>query len=144
MKGLHNKINNLSPFLHGTFPLDNSELKSDTGSLKFTQEFVNNQLMVKVQSKLIQNDNYYILLKGAKLMLFIAEKKELGKPIYVHHLHKNLFDGGEYEKLRMCEYMLPSDSYSIKRTFWNNEKNELKISLKKKYNDRVFNNNHKR
>ena len=126
MESLNKKTDNLFAFKHGTFQLHSSETKNDYHSIKYQQQEINRQLIVKIKSQLIEGDNYYLLLKGATLMLFISEKKEIGEPLYVHHLKKSALASTGYEKLRCCEYQLPQDGYSIKRAKWNSYTKNLK------------------
>lgn len=132
MEILNKKIDNLSPFRHGTFQLNNSEIKNDYHFISCKQQMINNHLFVTIKSNLIKHDNYFLLINGVRLMLFVSEKKEIGTPLYVHHLQRSEFNENDYEKLRSCEYILPEGGYSIRETIWNKEKNELQVSLRKK------------
>lgn len=131
MEILTEKIDALSPFLHGTFKLDNSEFKNDNHLINCKMQHVNNHVVFTLTSKLIQNYNYYLFVQGKHLLVFITEIKRM-EIINVHHPQKSAFNEPAYAELRTCEYTLPTGHYFITQARLNGEKGELKISLYKK------------
>lgn len=137
------KADDLSPFRHGIFQVESRELMDVNHSVKFELQPDNEHIKLHIKSHLLEEDNFELLLKGSVLILFISEKFEIGKPLYVHHVKRNLFEHNGYERLRSCKYELPNGDYKIERTIWNKNKNRLEISLGKNDNNSVFNNRYK-
>jgi hypothetical protein len=143
MNLLNKKADNILPSRHGVFQVDSRELKDDNHSIKFELQQENEQIKLYIKSHLIEEDNYEILIKGSRLIVFISEKIEIGKPLYVHHVNRSAFEQNGYEKLDSCEYKLPEGDFTIKRTIWNKDKNRLEISLDKNYRSSVLKNQFK-
>ena len=125
------------------FQLKKQKQKKDIHSINFDLQQDNEQIRLYINSNLIEDDNYFLHIKGASLIMFIFVKSKIEKPLYMHHLSSNAFEENQNEELRSCEYILPGDNYRIKRTKWVKDKNRLEIILCKKYKKYNFGNNHK-
>lgn len=143
MNLLNKKVKNLSSSRHGIFQVDSRELKDDNHSIKFELQQEGEQIKLYIKSDLIEEDNYEIFLEGSRLIVFISEKIEIGRPLYVHHVNRSVFEQNGYEKLDSYEYRLPEGDFTIKRTIWNKDKNRLEISLDKNYGSAVLKNQFK-
>jgi hypothetical protein len=122
-----------------TCQLKKQEQKKDNHSINFDLKQDDDQIRLYINSQLIEDENYFLQLKGASLILFIFVKTKIEKPLYMHHISINAFEENQSEELRSCEYVLPGYNYRIKRTRWEKDKNRLEIILGKKikkYNHR--------
>jgi len=126
-----------------TFQLKKQEPKKDKYSINFDLQQDNEQMRLYINSQLIEDENYFLQLKGASLIFFIFVKTKIEKPLYMHHISSNAFEENQNEELRSCEYILPGDNYRIKRTRWEKDKNRLEIILCKKIKKYNHRNNHK-
>ena len=92
MNLLNKKADNLSLSRHGIFQVDSRELKDDNHSIKFELQQEKEQIKLYIKSYLIEEDNYELVLKGSRLIVFISEKIEVGRPLYVHHVNRSSFE----------------------------------------------------
>ena len=129
METLYNKANNTLRMTQGVFQIDSKKLKSDLGLIDTDLKYENGSIILSIRSKLLEENNYKISKQGQKLILILSEKREINRPIHVHHLNRDIFQKTFYERLRSFEITLPREDLHIIKTSIESENYLLKVYL---------------
>ncbi len=129
MELLKRRDSNSLPLMQGVFHVDSKESNKTNQSGRFYIEQNDKQAILYIYQNQIEKDNYRLILKGTRLSLIISEKKQIEKPVYLHHIPNRAFDKTDYERLRSFEYVLPKNSYTINKSYWNQKMGRLEITL---------------
>jgi hypothetical protein len=126
------KINNIQynvPIDHRLH--ENKHIKRDWYSADYHFEYDDDQTLLHVSCKLVERDNYHLSINGKNIVIILAEKKEINRPIYIHHFGKNIMRATEYERLRSINIPLPARDFYIRHSSVDQNHHQLIISLGK-------------
>jgi len=96
--------------------------------------FTIHQYVVELKSKIIEENNYNLLVTNQNLKVIISEVKEINPPSHIHHYKKQSFENDSYECLRTFTLDLPLNNLYIDESYFDADRHVLKLILKQHLN----------
>ena len=127
-----NKLNNIH--YNASRNLDthfNEQLKRDWYSADYFFEYEEDQILLHVTCELLERDNYHLSINGKDLLILLAEKKEISRPIYIHHFGKNIMRATKYERLRSINIPLQAKGFYVRDSHVDQNHHKLIVVLGK-------------
>lgn len=124
------KINNLQYNVPVNRNVHNDKhINGEWYSADYTFRYEEDQIILYVSCRLVERDNYHLSINGKNLLIILAEKKEISRPMYIHHFGKNITRATKYERLRSINIPLPASGFYLKDAYVDQNHHQLIVSF---------------